>query len=331
MLLRDSIATTLLLIATTGCRAGMAAVPRPQRLGCVRTVASRRPSAKLRRPGRSLAFSPLDLPARLDFSYPISVAYQQRAAPAFQKGWAVFLDVDGTLLDFVEHPEQSKAAPRLIGVLRDLLGLTKGALALVSGRTIASVDAIFEPLRLPIAGLHGHERRDTLGHISRAPLDESVLSSAKERFKDFVADHPATFVEEKGGGIALHYRQAPSEATEVEKLASEIESQLPEPFCVQRGKMVIEIRSCQYSKGSAIEAFMNEPCFVGSTPVFIGDDATDEYGFRSVNEQGGLSIKVGSGSTAARFRIDGVGGVVEWLEDYVHFLRATDGGQQHGD
>ena len=242
----------------------------------------------------------------------------------------MFLDVDGTLVDFVEHPEQSKAARRLICVLTDLLGLARGALALVSGRTIESVDAIFEPLRLPISGLHGHERRDTLGHTSRAPLDASVLTSAKARFKDFVADHPATFVEEKGAGIALHYRRAPSEATEVEKLAVEIEGQLPEPFCVQRGKMVIEIRSCQNSKGSAIEAFMNEPSFAGRTPVFLGDDATDEYGFRWVNEHGGHSIKVGSGSTAARFRLDGVGGVVEWLEDYVRFLHATDGGQTHG-
>ena len=260
----------------------------------------------------------------------VSRSSTRSVRPAFHNGWALFLDVDGTLIDFVGHPEQSLATPRLVGLLRDLHGLTDGALALVSGRAIASVDAIFAPLRLPTAGLHGHERRDALGHTSRGSLDERVLSSAKSRLEDFVADHPRTFVEDKGAGIALHYRRDPSRASEVEKLACEIEGRLPEPFCVQRGKMVIEVRSRQSSKGTAIEAFMNESSFVGRTPVFLGDDTTDEPGFRWVNEHGGISVKVGSGNSAARFHLDSVGGVLEWLEDYAHFLRAPEGGRTHG-
>ena len=217
----------------------------------------------------------------------------------------------------------------LIDTLRDLHRLTNGAVALVSGRTIASVDAMFERLRLPIAGLHGHERRDTLGQTRSATVERGPLSVARARFNQFVDKHVGTFVEEKGAAIALHYRRAPSAAADIEKLASELEAQLPEPFCVQRGKMVVEIRSCKHSKGSAIEAFMDEPPFENRTPVFVGDDATDEYGFRWVNEHDGLSIKVGPGTSSARFRFEDVGQVVGWLEDYLHFLRARKGEAGH--
>jgi trehalose 6-phosphate phosphatase len=93
--------------------------------------------------------------------------------------------------------------------------------------------------------------------------------------------------------------------------------------------MVVEIRSCKYSKGSAIEAFMDEPPFEHRTPVFVGDDATDEYGFRWVNEHDGLSIKVGTGTSSARFRFEDVRQVVGWLEDYLHFLRAREGKAGH--
>jgi len=250
------------------------------------------------------------------------------AVPTFENRWALFLDVDGTLVDFVEHPDQLRASRRLIELVRKLHRLTQGAVALVSGRTIASVDAIFEPLRVPLAGLHGHERRDALGHTRQAPVEDveaRPLLLARERFNKLVEQHPGTFVEEKGAAIALHYRRAPGAAEEVETLASALEGELPEPFCVQRGKMVLEIRSCEHSKGAAIEAFMNELPFENRIPVFIGDDATDEYGFRWVNEHGGLSIKVGPGTSSARFRFEDVGQVVGWLEDYVDFLRKREG------
>lgn len=240
---------------------------------------------------------------------------------SFESSWALFLDVDGTLVDFVEQPDQLRADAGLVGILRGLYRWNEGALALVSGRTIASVDAIIEPLRLPVAGLHGYERRDAAGRVFRETLPERQLSTVRQRFQKLVALFPGTFVEEKGPAIALHYRRAPSAAADVEKLASALEGRLPEPMCVQRGKMVLEIRSCDHSKGSAIEAFMDEPPFRDRTAVFLGDDTTDEYGFRWVNEHGGLSVKVGAGESTARFRMESVDRVLHWLEAYVRFLR----------
>ena len=268
--------------------------------------------------------------------------------PPFENRWALFLDVDGTLLDFVVNPDELIANPTLIDLLGELYRLTEGAVALVSGRTIASVDAIFEPLRLPIAGLHGHERRDALGRTHGTPtqsVEERFLSAARQKFNEVVGQHHGSFVEDKGAAIALHYRLAPSAAADVEKLAGEFELQLPESLCVQRGKMVVEIRVCNHSKGSAIEAFMSEPAFKDRRPVFVGDDAihtrydglspssspdaTDEYGFQWVNEHRGLSIKVGPDSSSARFRFECVEEVVGWLEDYAHFLRKAESESGH--
>lgn len=246
------------------------------------------------------------------------------AVPAFESRWALFLDIDGTLVDFEEHPDESRVTGEIIETLRELHRWTNGALALVSGRSITTADVMFEPLRLPIAGLHGHERRDALGRTRSAPLEDverELLATARARLNQFADEHLSTFVEEKGASIALHYRRAPDAADDVENFAAELEAELPDPMCLQRGKMVVEIRSSKHDKGSAIEAFMNELPFENRTPVFIGDDATDEYGFRWVNEHDGLSIKVGSGASEAQFRIETVKQVADWLEDYVRYYR----------
>lgn len=246
----------------------------------------------------------------------------ENETPVFQSGWALFLDVDGTLLDFVDTPDEIEAGPELIALLGELHRLSSGALVVVSGRSIESVDAIFAPLRLPVAGLHGLERRDRLGRTHRPGVNAAILSLARRRFSELVDRYPGTLIEEKGPAIAFHYRRAPTAAAAVEQLRIELESELPEPFCVQRGKMVVEVRSCSETKGSAIEAFMDEPGFQDRTAVFVGDDTTDEHGFRWVNDHGGRTIKVGGGESAARYRLDSVGDVVAWLADYAHFLRA---------
>lgn len=255
--------------------------------------------------------------------------FTDNVGPSFDLCWALFLDVDGTLIDFVEDPEHVKASPALVDRLRELFRLTGGAVALVSGRTIASVDAIFAPLRLPIAGLHGHERRDELGHTHRAPVEEQPLVHAREKFDALIERHPGTFLEDKGAAIALHYRRAPGAKEDVDALASELEAQLPDRFRVQRGKMVIEILPCMHSKGTAIAAFMSERPFHGRIPVFVGDDATDEYGFRWVNAHEGVTIKVGSGTSLARDRFEDVAAVVGWIDDYIVFLRESEGTTGH--
>lgn len=240
--------------------------------------------------------------------------------PPFQEDWALFVDLDGTLLDLVDRPEDARARPGVIEVLRSLERRSGGALALVSGRSLVQIDEILEPLVLPAAGQHGYERRRASGNVSQAATNLDVLSKLRESFLDFARSHPGTFVEEKGASMALHYRRAPSAESDLLDLARSLAGALPEQFRMQRGKMVLEVKPSGRTKGTAIEAFMEEEPFRGRRPVFLGDDVTDEDGFRFVNATDGISIKVGSGETEAQFRLPNVAAVVEWLERYDQFL-----------
>lgn len=240
--------------------------------------------------------------------------------PRFRSNWALFLDADGTLLDFADAPHEVVARPDLGGTLSGIHASIEGAIALVSGRSLESLDEIFAPLRIPAAGLHGHERRDAQGNLHREPVEGKALRWVRDKMIGFSDEHPGALVEDKGFAVALHVRQAPHIFTKAEAFIEKIEEDLPASLRVLTGKMVFEVKPSGGSKGTAIAAFMDEPPFAKRIPVFIGDDDTDEDGFRWVNEYGGISVKVGPGQSDARFRLDDVDAVSTWLEKYAAFL-----------
>lgn len=227
--------------------------------------------------------------------------------------WAVFLDVDGTVLKIAPTPDVVEVSESLKHVLDKLRPLLGGALALVSGRTIADLDYLFAPLHLPAAGLHGLERRDARGNLHRE-AKPGALGDIRAALEEFASDHAGVMVEDKTHAVAVHYRQAPKAKR---KLRVEVERLVAarDDLQVLDGKMVFEIRPHGIDKGTAIKAFLAEPPFVGRQPIFLGDDVTDEDGFAFVNEVGGHTIRVGGrGKTAARFRLPDVAAVIEWLE-----------------
>jgi trehalose 6-phosphate phosphatase len=122
-------------------------------------------------------------------------------------------------------------------------------------------------------------------------------------------------LENKELSLALHYRRAPRLAAYAHRLARSLLPSLGHTFCLQRGKYVVEIRPAGKDKGAAVLEFMREPPFRGRTAVFVGDDLTDELGFRTVNRLGGHAVKVGRGATAARWRLRDVRAVREWLAE----------------
>lgn len=213
---------------------------------------------------------------------------------------ALFLDFDGTVVDIAPRPEAVHVPQPLIGTLRQLQDWMGGAVAVISGRPISQIDAFLSPLHLPVAGVHGAERRDATGAmhlLNAAPLD-AVEAAANE----LARRHPLLRVENKRGSLALHYRQAP----ELENLCLETLQRAVETspgLTLLRGKMVVEAKPGGASKGRAIEAFMRESPFAGRVPVFIGDDITDEVGFSTVQRLGGMGIKVGEGPTVAWRRL----------------------------
>lgn len=227
--------------------------------------------------------------------------------------YAFFFDVDGTLAAIQSRPEAVFIPEQVIAQLQQLSALSQGALALVSGRPIEQLDALAAPWSGPAAGVHGAERRDAEGNLQRISLPVEVEQSLRAELQNAMASWPGTQLEVKGMAFALHYRQAMQHEQDVMRLAEQSVKRFP-GLALQPGKCVVEIKPAGIDKGAAISDFMQQPPFAGRTPVFIGDDLTDEKGFLAVNARQGVSIKVGEGSTQAHYRLHDVDAVYGWLE-----------------
>jgi trehalose 6-phosphate phosphatase len=225
--------------------------------------------------------------------------------------------MDGTLLEFALEPSAVRVTDRLQSILDQLSSATEGAIAFVSGRTLADLDRLLGPKRFPLAAVHGLERRSADGTVTKAGADLEEFECVHERLVRVASEFPLTSIEHKGLTLALHYRRCPEhEAVLIERVEAGLAG-LHSDFVLMRGKMVLEIKPSSGDKGSAIASFMREPPFVGRTPVFIGDDVTDEAGFRIVNELGGISVKVDAGPSVASYRLPNIGAVLDWLEKLV--------------
>lgn len=226
---------------------------------------------------------------------------------------ALFLDIDGTLLEFENHPDRVRANNELILMLTSISSLLGGALALVSGRPLHDIDRVFEPWQPFAAGGHGAEVRGSTGTRFHSP-DPYQLGATRTALTEGVATLPGAWIEDKGYGLALHFREAPHHEDAARALAEQVAANFPGSFEVQRGAFVYELRQVSVDKGKAIDDLMAEPPFAGRRPVVFGDDHTDEFAFVSAHRHGGTSVLVGArDDTVAQYRITDPEGVRRWL------------------
>ena len=233
----------------------------------------------------------------------------------------LFLDVDGTLLDLARRPDEVVVPARTVMVLARLQAVLDGALALVSGRSIRQIDALFAPLTLPCAGVHGGERRDCMGQMHYlAPHAARRLDAARAFLSRFVAAEPGLLLEDKRTSLAVHFRERPELAAVVEQRLEQAKSQVGDGFRIQESVLVRELVPTVARKGVAVEAFLMEPAFAERMPVFVGDDVTDLDAFAAVERHGGRAIAVGVCVTA-QWHLPAPSAVIDWLE----FLACTEG------
>ncbi|GAB2911387.1 trehalose-phosphatase [Paraburkholderia jirisanensis] len=237
--------------------------------------------------------------------------------------YAFFFDFDGTLVDLAPTPDGVRVEPDMLALLAQLRTLTHGAVAIVSGRGIDSIDGFLGMPDLPVAGLHGAERRDANGDTQRVGFNDERLLHMEQVLAEVVNTNPGMLLEIKGASLALHYRNAPDREAAARAATERLVAQYPDAYVVQPGKMVYEIKPKGVDKGRALRAFLDEPPFAGRKPVFAGDDLTDEKGFAVVDEVGGVSIKVGGGETIARTRVESVGALTAWLAAVVAAARGA--------
>lgn len=205
----------------------------------------------------------------------------------------LFLDVDGTLLDLAAHPEDVVVPEGLIGDLAQASERVGGALALISGRSIESMDRLFHPLRLPAAGVHGAELR----RVGEGPVEMADVVSLPAEFRarlcNLAEAIPGVLAEDKKASVALHYRGNPDRREELAAaIASELARAEDATLVVMPGHFVFDVKRRGYNKGTALTAFMHMPLFKERKPLVIGDDVTDEYAFRAALRLGGYAFSV---------------------------------------
>jgi trehalose 6-phosphate phosphatase len=243
--------------------------------------------------------------------------------PPARPDWALFLDVDGTLVEFADRPDTVRPDAdlrRRLPALADRLG---GALALVSGRAIESLDALFQPLRLPSAGLHGLERRGADGRVHRLAgrFPDDVRAMLDARLRAARADG-GLVLEHKGATVAVHWRGAPDLAPAARDAAASALACLGPDWQALEGACVVELKPAAATKGDAVRAFLATPPFAARVPVYVGDDVTDADGIAAAEAMGGVGIAVGT-RVAARYRLDSPAAVRAWLADVERALDAA--------
>ncbi|WP_293392296.1 trehalose-phosphatase [Nevskia sp.] len=230
--------------------------------------------------------------------------------PALTAQHALFLDFDGTLVALADHPDRIIVPALLRQTLAVLEQRLNGALAIVTGRSLESLDHFLAPLKMRAAGIHGAElRHDPL----QPPADVATLGDLAARLQARFAGDAQVWIEDKRAAVAVHYRQAPERQDELFAMVNEVVNAGDQSLEIISGKCVFEARHHGVGKDAAVRALMSSPPFRGRIPVFVGDDRTDEDGIREVQAQGGFGIKVGTGASQAQWRLATPVSVLVWL------------------
>jgi trehalose 6-phosphate phosphatase len=221
---------------------------------------------------------------------------------------ALFLDIDGTLLDIAEQPHLVTIPDGLRDTLTKLRTRLNGAVAFISGRPLNEIDQFF-PGAFPAAAEHGAVIRNAQGkihHITERPKSyDHWLIALNQAAREI----PGLLIEEKTVGLVAHYRQAPDYADQIKKLAESLIAESGPETILLPAHMAYELRPKGAAKDTAMTWFMSHPPFANRTPIFIGDDTTDEPAITLATTLGGQGLHVNrnfSGSPNA---------VRRWLEE----------------
>lgn len=223
----------------------------------------------------------------------------------------LFLDYDGTLAPIVDDPDAAYPHPDAPALLRALNETYP--LWIVTGRDLQALDSLLD-LPLNAIGLHGAQRGVVGEHVER--LMTSDAAEAIARLRQTVPPVDGLRVEDKDQAFAVHYRQVDDEDDATQRLETWMSS-LPEILDAVWGKKVVELRPRGLTKGTAVERVAAE--HPACTPVYIGDDVTDEDAFAVLQalDRDAVTIKVGDGDTRADHRLDGPGAVMDYLRRFV--------------
>ena len=232
-------------------------------------------------------------------------------SPPITSRTALLLDIDGTILDFASTPEGVVVPDELREALAAVKTHLGGALAFVSGRSLASIDRLFGDLRAAAIGAHGGEIRFSDGRILRSP---ALPDFVKNLFFSLNGRFPGLLIEDKDCAVALHYRHNPEALPAIELSLHEHATELrAAKIAILRGSRVLEARYADTDKGTAVLRLMKTPPFSGRDVIFGGDDTTDMDVFRILPALDGYGFSVGRRYEGTNHLFDGPAQVRAWL------------------
>lgn len=204
---------------------------------------------------------------------------------------ALLLDLDGTLIDIAPTPDSVVVPPDLPISLLRLRARFGDALAIVTGRPIATVDRLLPNIPFAVAGEHG----GVIRHAPGAPEERADVRVVPEAWlaqaEEWVGAHPGALLERKARGFVLHFRLAPAAGPVFRQQLNDLMVDWPHHE-VAASHMAWELKPAGIDKGRAVKALMARAPFAGRVPVFIGDDVTDEDGMVVARAMGGLGLRV---------------------------------------
>lgn len=233
---------------------------------------------------------------------------------------ALFLDIDGTLSDLEATPSEAFIPEATLQAL-ETIQRYHGAVALVSGRSIASIDAMCGGRRFAASGQHGLEMRLGDAIVTRMGSEEAFAPFVRQMEAELAGKWDGLVIEKKGLSVAAHYRRCPEVGSHILHVMERIAAAHPGQIDVQTGKCVVELKQSGSSKGTAIQKMMQDALFKGRMPVFAGDDVTDEAGFATAQQLGGAGIKIGLPPTLACYQLPDPQALRNWLQDAARNIR----------
>ena len=241
--------------------------------------------------------------------------------PGTDDRWALLLDVDGTLLEFADRPDDVRVDPALYALLAELYAHLDGALALVSGRSLANLDALFGGPPWAMAGLHGLQLRHADGERREIRVSASRRGLVLHTAESLARQYPGVLVENKDLAVALHCRTATEHFDALHEAVRALMPGLP-GYELQTGNLVLEFKPAGMDKGKAVTELLERAPFAGRLPVYLGDDLTDEHGFAATNLENGVSVRVGHREpTLAQYTLPGPSSAQAWLHRVLNVLK----------
>lgn len=258
------------------------------------------------------------------------------------QNYALFLDIDGTLAEFTLEPKDSVIPKETLNLLQKIQ--QQGVnVAAVTGRSLVEARQMLFPVKLPIAATHGLEiafdssLHDKSSHQTPTLINSDELIAIKRAICSACLPYPTLRIEDKPYSIALHFRKSPNLADSAYQIMTALSHDYPN-WELKSGKFVWELLPKGVNKGAAILTLLKKmPNYPNLCPIFIGDDVTDEAGFLAVQGErlaksdtikncsniNGIGIKVGSAPTFARYYLQNIDEVTNFLKSFLTFCQSS--------